>query len=70
MDCPYVSDHGIEGFRQMIDRVVDGDLQAKIVETGKFHPGNNAVFSQAFPDGRDRKSIMAPKSKSSRTLPN
>ena len=47
MNCPDVSDHGIEWLPQMIDRVVDGNLQAKIVEAGKF----NVVYWPVFFEG-------------------
>jgi hypothetical protein len=39
----------------MIYRMVDGDLQTKIVEAGKFNARYDAIFFQGLPDSRDRK---------------
>ena len=47
------SNHRIEWFPQMIYRMVNGDLQTKIVEAGKFNAGYGAIFLQNFPNSRD-----------------
>src|SRR4030042_4962144 len=39
----------------MMYRMVDGDLQAKIIEAGKFNAGYDAIFFQGLPDSGDRK---------------
>jgi hypothetical protein len=47
--------HRIEWLLQMIDRMVDRDLQAKIVEARKLHRRDMTIFFQGFPDGGNRK---------------
>ena len=51
------------GVRKMMDRMVDGDLQAKIVEAGKLNAGHEAVFLQGLPDGGDREEDHGPEIK-------
>ncbi len=44
----------------MMDRMVDGNLQAEIVEAGILNGGCRTIFLQGLPDGRDRKKDHGP----------